>query len=90
MICNKLLLTCFSEITYGDDKYGYEYNKVMISNLQCIGNETDISVCPSDYWDTGNKNCSPGYYHSVGINCCKYDKIWKIVKKVILFLVMKK
>ncbi|XP_053388862.1 uncharacterized protein LOC128551929 [Mercenaria mercenaria] len=54
------------------DKYdsGYTPYNVMIRNLTCIGNESDISLCSSSDWDSGYENCPySGSYQSVGVNC---------------------
>ncbi|XP_060606305.1 uncharacterized protein LOC132758628 [Ruditapes philippinarum] len=61
-----------TDVSIVSDKYdsGYTPYNVMIQNLACIGNESDISLCQSADWDTGYENCpSSNYYQSVGVNC---------------------
>jgi hypothetical protein len=69
------------------DKFDGEYTpyQVMIRNLACNGNESDISLCQSDDWDTGYENCPySGSYQSVGVKCCKFYHFFVLINSLIV------
>lgn len=61
----------FRDFTTEVDKYDGNYNgyPLIIQQLNCFGNETDISMCKSAKWDSGNYICT---WRSVGVNCRTY------------------
>ncbi|XP_053388860.1 scavenger receptor cysteine-rich domain superfamily protein-like, partial [Mercenaria mercenaria] len=72
VVCQTIGYNVSTDLAIVIDKYdsGYTPYNVMIRNLTCIGNESDISLCPSNEWDSGYENCPySGSYQSVGVNC---------------------
>lgn len=60
----------FINFSYFQFKSTTSYKKLMIKNLACSGNETDISLCSSDDWDSGNGGCNT-YHTYVDCRRCK-------------------
>ncbi|XP_060552053.1 scavenger receptor cysteine-rich type 1 protein M130-like, partial [Ruditapes philippinarum] len=72
VVCQTAGYNFSTDVTIVIDKFDGEYTpyQVMIRNLACNGNESDISLCQSDDWDTGYENCPySGSYQSVGVKC---------------------
>ena len=49
------------------DRFGPGFGKILLDEMACSGNESDISDCPRNEW--GESDC--GHTEDVGVSCRK-------------------
>ena len=54
---------------YGMAAFGQGNGPIMLDDLNCNGNEADLSECPSRYWNTSNCH----HYEDASVSCSEYN-----------------
>lgn len=64
-------------VIYTASHFGRGHGTIWLSDLSCVGHETDISLCPNNGW--GKTSCV--HENDIGLNCgMKISTRWSISK----------
>merc|ERR1712121_156324 len=68
VVCRMLGLSGGRTINLGGDQFGWlEGEPILVENLQCSGDEIDVSECRMTWFEKGSTNCVHG--EDIGIEC---------------------